>query len=233
MIQMIYFFPPYFYVSESAILIGAGVLGLIFIVLLARSLSKKREETYEAEATIRFAAFLIDIFMITALHNFIAGIRFYLKYGETNVLTDYYNYFNIQIITNMFYYIISPTIPIIGLFIFLYIDQSALELFYLSSPYIICYVYFIVFDLFFKGNTLGRLAFRIKLRNVDGRTIRFYEVLVNDLGKSFFFLADLILGLIVYGISKTPEDVSNKPYQIRFMQRLSGLVLVRIPKTGA
>ncbi len=91
-------------------------------------------------------------------------------------------------------------------------------------------MYFIVFDLFFKGNTLGRLAFRIKLRNVDGRTIRFYEILVNDLGKSFLFLFDLILGLILYGISKKPEDGSIKPYQIRFMQRLSGLVLVRIPK---
>lgn len=227
---MIYFFPPYFYVSEFGILIGAGVLGLIFIVMLARSLSKKREKKYEAEATIRFAAFLIDLFMTTTLHSFIAGIRYYLKYGETSVLTDFYNYFNFQILTIMFYYIISPTILITGLYIFLYIDPSALGFFYLCSPYIICYSYFIVFDLVFKGNTLGRLAFRIKLRNVNGRTIKFYEVLANNLGKSFFFLSDLILGLIVYGISKTPEDGSNKPNQIRFMQRLTGMVLVRIPK---
>ena len=107
------------------------------------------------------------------------------------------------------------------------LHNMILGLFYLFSPYLICYVYFIVFDLFFKGNTLGRLAFRIKLRNVNGRTIKFYEVLVNDLGKSFFFLADLILGLIVYIISKISEGTSTKPNQFRFMQRLSGLVLVR------
>jgi hypothetical protein len=227
---MIYFFPPYFFVSEFAILVGGGVLGLIFLVMLARSLLKKREKKYEAGATIRFAAFLIDLFMITTLHNFIAGVRYYLKYGETIVLTDFYNYFNIQILTNMLYYIISPTVLITGLYIFLYIDPSVLGFLYLFAPYLICYVYFIVFDLFFKGNTLGRLAFRIKLRNINGRTIKFYEVLVNDLGKSFFVLADLIIGLIVYSTGKIPEGTSTKPNQFRFMQRLSGIVLVRIPK---
>ena len=222
--------PPFFYTILFGLLIGAGVLVPFFIVMFTRVLLKKKEKKHEAEAIIRFAAFLIDLVVIATLTNFIAGVRFYLKFGESGFLTDFYSYFELQIFTNMFYYMVSPLVTITGLYVFLYVDPSALHFIYLFTPYIINYSYFIVSDLIFKGNTFGRLAFRIKLRNVNGRPIKFYEILVNDLGKSFFFLADLIMGLILYSISKNSEGTSTKPNQIRLMQRVSGLIMVRVPK---
>jgi len=232
-----------------AIIIGAVVLGIVCIVWLIGSLLiplflPKKEKIYEAEATLRFAAFLIDLFIISIIYSFIFWII-------VDAYLDFY-FFILGALIIMLYYIISPISIIIDLTISLMIistdvfwspipfiiglpdfpssNPSALGLFYHFLPYIICYLYFIIFDSVLKGNTLGRLVFRMKLRNINNRPIKFSEVLVNNLGKSFFFLADLIIGLFYFNNSKKPEGVLTRPIQIRLMQRLSGMMIVRIPK---
>lgn len=226
---MIYSFPPYYWVLVVGSYIGVGVLVLVFFVMLIRRLSEKRDIIHEADGTLRFAAFWLDIFIINIINTFFFVLSNYLSTGNTIYLSNIF-LLGWSLLISVFEYILSPIYLILGLQYFSLIYYSALDLFFIFLPYIICYLYFVILDSVFKGNTLGRLVFRIKLRNVNNRTIKFHEILVNNLGKSFFFLADLIIGSIVYRISKIPEGFSIKPHQIRLMQRLSGIIMVRIPK---
>ena len=230
---MIYSFPPYFFVLVFGLLFGGGSVAIVLLVFLIKHLTTKREQPYEVETSVRMAAFLIDTYIISLISSFIQVL--------ISAITSVYHYPLPMILSNTMALSYFNTLPLL-ISPFYILFQFAVQGTYLLTlqnvnvyiglflPYIILFLYYFIFETALEGKTIGKLIFRVKTVSRKDRSLKFYEALVNSLGKSFFCVVDLIIGLIVLASVKKPEGVSTKPRQIRLMQRLAGVSVIRTPR---
>ncbi len=223
-------FPPYFIVLAFGLIAAGSSVFIVLIVFLVKHLSKKREQPYEVETSVRIVAFLIDLYIISFVYIIIRSLLFFIETGYTYYLTFLFPNIIFQAAYNIFNFLYYPFLLIIQIFPYSLEFLSLQSIFYIFLPYIIGFLYFFIFETALKGKTLGFMIFRIKSVSVKNRSLKFYEVILNSLGKSFFCVIDLIIGLIVFASVKKPDGALTKSKQIRLMQRLAGAVVIRTPR---
>ena len=223
-------FPPYFFVLVFGLMAGGASVVIVLIVFLVKHLSTKREQPYEVETTVRIVAFLIDLYIISIVYIFIQSVISIISTGNFAYIAYIFSGILFRAASNVPYLLLSPFFLITPSLFYSPYYFSGLNIFYMLLPYIISFLYFFIFETALKGKTLGKMIFRVKSASTKNRSLNYYEVIINSLGKSFFCLLDLIIGLIVLASVKKPNGALTKSKQIRLMQRLADVVVIRTPK---
>jgi len=227
---MLYGFPPYFFVLVFGLMAAGASVVIVLIVFLVKHLSTKREQPYEVETTVRIVAFLIDLYIISIVYIIIQSVISVIETGYVSNLLYLFPGILYQAAYSLLDYLYYPFRLMSMIFFNPLYFASPLNIFYIFLPYIIGFLYFFIFETTLKGKTLGKMIFRVKSASMKNRSLKYYEVIINSLGKSFFCVIDLIIGLIVFASVKKPDGALTKPKQIRLMQRLAGVVVIRTPK---
>jgi len=223
-------FPPYFFVLIFGLMAGGASVVIVLIVFLVKHLSTKREQPYEVETTVRVVAFFFDLYIISIVYIIIRSVILFLETGYISYITYLFPAIIFQAAYSAIDYLYYPFRLISMIFLNPLYFTSSLNVFYIFLPYIIGFLYFFIFETALRGKTLGKMIFRIKSVSMKNRSLKYYEVILNCLGKSFFCGIDLIIGLIVFASVKKPDGALTKSKQIRLMQRLAGVVVIRTPR---
>ena len=223
-------FPPYFFVLVFGLMAGGASVAIVLIVFLVRHLTTKREQPYEVETTVRIVAFLIDMYIISIINIILQGVISIIETGNMTYLRYLFPGILFQAAYSILNFLTYPFILLVQIISNPLYFLSSINLFYIFLPYIVSFVYFFICEMALKGKTLGKMIFRVKSASIENRSLKYYEVLINSLGKSFFLWVDLLIGLIVFAAIEKPNGALTKPKQIRLMQRAAGVLVIRTPR---
>ena len=223
-------FPPYFFVLVFGLMAGGASVVIVLIVFLIRHLTTKREQPYEVETSVRIVAFLIDLYIISIIYIILESVIFFISTGNMLYLAYLFPYIFYQAAYNVYNFLFSPFNLVSQILVYSLSIPLFLNYFDIFLPYIFCFLYFFIFETALKGKTFGKMIFRVKSTSMKNRSMKYNEAIINSLGKSFFCFLDLIIGLIVLASVKIPDGALTKPRQVRLMQRLAGVAVIRTPR---
>jgi uncharacterized RDD family membrane protein YckC len=227
--------------SPDFLLLMVLIVGLVFgccagiivlITLLAYLLKPeliRRVEEYEAEVSIRIIAVSID-FVFISIVAVLTSILISVASSTINIMDLFFYFINTLNPYSLFLLISELINPI---YIYAAIpalinnpNPNVLTYISLFMPYLTSFLYFFIFDTFANGKTLGKRIFRVKSINASGRPVKYYEALINSAGKSFFFLGDLVIGVVVFALRESKGVFK----QYRLTQQIADILVVRSPR---
>ncbi|MFX1256106.1 MAG: RDD family protein [Promethearchaeota archaeon] len=230
--------PTTWLLAFEAIIYGSLALFLCIVIFgLIRIIKNIRQgiHEYKVNFSTRFAAFIIDIIIISMIVIIIKGRIFTLievtQYGGVFYLLIDLIYL---IILSFMLIVLAPLLLIISFpFLLIYTSNLLSSVFIfiyaIVLPNIIAFVYFFVLETFFDGRTIGKAILGIKsVSGKENRSITPTEAATNAFAKSFFLLLDIIFGAITKKYSS---------HQFRWLQQQTDVWVVRtkisVPKSDA
>lgn len=209
---------PTIWLIILAFMFGGVAIVIVFVVIIVGRISSKKADNYVPRFLIRTAAMFVDIIVLSLIIDIVRGL----------LIPGYISSLHSAIII----FPLNPIASLLGLFFSLFAFAFTYLVFYFPiSGYLIIlnltlpialfsFIYFFIFDAYFKGRTLGRRILGLEtLHESKKRTLTKREASINAIGKVFLLL-DLLLGFFAsFFDSRDPEL-----RQVRLTQKLAGAV---------
>ncbi len=210
-----------------------GILALFFCIVIFGLIKiikniKQGMHEYEANFSTRFAAFIIDIIIISMIVIIVKGRIFTLieltQYGVFYLIFELIYLIILSFVLIVMeplllitYFVVS--IPLLLIYPSNFLSLVFTFIYVFLLPSIVAFVYFFVLETFFDGRTIGKFILGIKsVSGQESRSLKPTEAATNAFAKSFFLLLDLIFGAITK---------KYNTHQFRWLQQETNVWVVR------